>query len=196
MKRKWILIVCIAFVLCLTLSGCSEEEEKILSGKYHVNMEIKGYGTVKLELDADAAPLTVTNFVNLVKKKFYDGLTFYRIADGFVIEGGDPLKDGRGGSKETIKGEFSANGVQNPISHERGTISMVRRDADYNCASSPFFIVLEDAPQLDGNYAAFGYVTDGMDIIDKICDETSVEDDNGMVSPDNQPVIKKIKVVK
>ena len=148
-----------------------------------------------IELDADEAPITVTNFVNLVNDKFYDGLTFHRIIDGFMIQGGDPKHNGTGGSSKTIKGEFALNGVENNISHVKGVISMGRRGDDYNSASSQFFIVEEDSTFLDGGYAAFGYVTDGIEIVEQIAGDAIVEDDNGTVLYDNQPVITSIKVV-
>ena len=194
--KRWKVIIPIFLILLVVLTGCKKKKDDgPLTGKHHVKIEVADYGTIKVELDADAAPLTVTNFIKLAKDKFYNGLTFYYVKDGFVIRGGDPLRDGRGGSDEKIKGEFSANGVDNPISHVRGTISMVRPNADYDSASSMFFIVQEDALQLDGQYAAFGKVTDGMEIVDKICSDTIVEDDDGTVAPENQPVITKIKVV-
>ena len=112
-----------------------------------------------------------------------------------MIQGGDPKGNGTGGSDETIRGEFSENGVENPLSHTRGAISMARSQ-DYDSASSQFFIVQEDSTYLDGQYAAFGYVTEGMDVVDKICEDVSVEDQNGTVLPENQPVIESIKVVK
>ena len=130
---------------------------------------IAEYGKLELELDADVAPITVTNFVNLVKKGFYNGLTFHRIMSGFMIQGGDPNGDGTGGSEETIKGEFKSNGVENTMSHKRGVISMARTQNDPDSASSQFFIVQADSDFLDGDYAAFGKVTAGMDIVDKIC---------------------------
>lgn len=175
------------------LVGCSNKEE-YLSGKINVEIEVQEYGTISLELDATTAPITVTNFVNLVQDNFYDGLTFHRIIEDFMIQGGDPEHNGTGGSDKTIKGEFSANGVDNDISHVRGVISMARSN-DYNSASSQFFIVQEDSKYLDGKYAAFGYVIDGMDIVDKIAKDAIVEDKNGTVSYENQPVIKNIRVV-
>ena len=150
-------------------------------------------GTVQVELDADTAPVTVTNFVKLVQDQFYDGLTFWRIMDGFMMQGGDPKGNGTGGSGETIKGEFSGNGVDNDISHTRGTISMAR-STDPDSASSQFFIVQSDSTFLDGDYAAFGHVTEGMDIVDKICKEAAPTDENGSIKADEQPVIESIRM--
>lgn len=168
-------------------------EENLLSGKINAVIDIKDYGKISLELDADTAPITVTNFVKLAKEGFYDGLTFHRIIKGFMMQGGDPTGTGAGGSDEEIKGEFSQNGVENNISHERGVISMARSQL-YNSASSQFFIVHEDSTFLDGQYAAFGHVTDGMDIVDKICEETPVTDDNGTVAEGKKPVINTITI--
>lgn len=166
----------------------------LLSGKHHVEITVKDYGTIKVELDADNAPISVTNFVNLAKSGFYDNLTFHRIISGFMIQGGDPEGNGMGGSDETIKGEFSNNGVENPLKHTRGAISMARSQ-DMDSASSQFFIVHEDSDFLDGDYAVFGYVTEGMEIVDKICEDTKVQDSNGTVSPGDQPTIESIKVI-
>lgn len=169
------------------------EDGEALTGKHHVEIAVKDYGTIKVELDADIAPITVTNFVNLAKGGFYDGLTFHRIIDGFMIQGGDPLGNGIGGADENIKGEFAQNGVENSISHVRGTISMARSQ-EYDSASSQFFIVQSDSTYLDGQYAGFGTVTEGMEIVDKICQDIPVQDNNGTVSPDDQPVIESITV--
>ncbi len=174
------------------VTGCGKNE--YLSGKVNVEIEVEDYGTIALELDADEAPITVTNFVDLVEEGFYDGLTFHRIIDGFMIQGGDPNGDGTGGSSRTIKGEFSSNGVDNSIDHVRGVISMARSSLP-NSASSQFFIVQQDSPHLNGEYAAFGHVTSGMEIVDEICEDVQVEDANGTVLPENQPVITSIKVV-
>lgn len=168
-------------------------EENLLSGKINAVIDIKDYGKISLELDADTAPITVTNFVKLAKEGFYDGLTFHRIIKGFMMQGGDPKGDGTGGSDEEIKGEFSQNGVENNISHKRGVISMARSQL-YNSASSQFFIVHEDSTYLDGQYAGFGHVTDGMDIVDKICEETPVTDSNGTVAEGKKPVINTITI--
>ena len=147
-----------------------------------------------MELDADNAPISATNFVKLAEEGFYDGLTFHRIISGFMIQGGDPNGNGTGGSKETIKGEFSANGVDNPLKHTRGAISMARSSKP-DSASSQFFIMHQEAPHLDGQYACFGYVTEGIDVVDAICDAVQVEDRNGTVLPKNQPVIESIRVL-
>lgn len=159
-----------------------------------IKIYVKDYGVITAELDSQAAPITVENFLKLTKEGFYDGLTFHRIMDGFMIQGGDPLGTGMGGSDEEIKGEFSSNGVDNPISHTRGTLSMARSRIK-DSASSQFFIVHKDSTFLDGDYAGFGHVTDGMDVVDKICETIKAEDSNGTVSKENQPVIEKIEVV-
>ena len=173
------------------ISNESEENNMYSTGKHHAEIVVKNYGTIALELDADVAPITVENFANLVNEGFYNGLTFHRIISGFMIQGGDPLGNGTGGSSKTIKGEFASNGVKNSISHVRGTISMARSSMP-NSASSQFFIVHQDSTFLDGQYAAFGTVTSGMEVVDKICADTAVEDDNGTVAKNNQPVIEKI----
>lgn len=191
MKKIGLMLV-IALVGVFMVTGCGKTE--YLTGKINVEIEVKDYGTIAVELDADEAPITVTNFVDLVEEGFYDGLTFHRIIDGFMIQGGDPNGDGSGGSSRTIKGEFSSNGVDNSIDHVRGVISMARSTMP-NSASSQFFIVQEDSPHLNGEYAAFGHVTSGMEIVDAICEDVQVEDTNGTVLPENQPVITSIKVV-
>ena len=181
----------ILLILAL-LAGCGGG--KYSSGVHHAEIAVEGYGVITLELDADTAPVTVENFCSLAESGFYDGLTFHRIISGFMIQGGDPDGNGTGGSKERIKGEFSANGVENNISHVRGVISMARSD-DYNSASSQFFIVHQDSLFLDGSYAAFGRVTDGMEVVDAICENTPVEDGNGTVAWWNQPVITSIRIL-
>lgn len=191
MKKIGLMLV-IVLVSVFMVTGCGKKE--YLTGKVNVEIEVENYGTIAVELDADEAPITVTNFVNLVEEGFYDGLTFHRIIDGFMIQGGDPNGDGSGGSGRTIKGEFSSNGVDNSIDHVRGVISMARSSLP-NSASSQFFIVQEDSPHLNGEYAAFGHVTSGMEIVDAICEDVQVEDTNGTVLPENQPVITSIKVV-
>ena len=163
-------------------------------GTHHAEITIKDMGTITVELDGDAAPITVQNFMDLAESGFYDGLTFHRIINGFMMQGGDPNGDGTGGSEQTIKGEFALNGIENGLSHTRGAISMARA-TDMDSASSQFFIVHEDSTYLDGQYACFGYVTDGMDIVDEICENTPVEDGNGTVLPENQPVIESVKII-
>lgn len=164
------------------------------AGKHHAEIDIKDYGVVKVELNGDAAPITVANFINLANDGFYDGLTFHRIIDGFMMQGGDPNGDGSGGSENEIKGEFSNNGVENSLSHTRGAISMARNAVSMDSASSQFFIVHEDSTFLDGDYACFGYVTDGMDIVDEICSNAVTTDSNGSVAAENQPIINSITI--
>lgn len=157
-------------------------------------IDIKDYGKITVALDPDSAPITVDNFVKLVKDGFYDGLTFHRIMEGFMMQGGDPEGTGMGGSEKTIKGEFSQNGVENNLSHTRGAISMAR-SMDPDSASSQFFIVHKDSEFLDGQYACFGYVTEGIEVVDKVCKDAKPTDDNGTIPKENQPVINSIKIV-
>ena len=203
MKKRYVLLSTIILCLGIIMNGCgkkaptdsSSQSSELLSGKHHISIEVSNYGTIKAELDADAAPITVTNFINLANSGFYDGLTFHRVIDGFMIQGGDPEGNGTGGSSEKIKGEFSNNGIDNNISHTRGTISMARSSA-YNSASSQFFIMQKDTTSLDGQYAAFGTVTDGMDIVDKICKDCTDTNQNGVITDKSkQPVITKISVI-
>lgn len=163
------------------------------SGTHHATIEVEGYGAIKLELDADVAPVTVANFAKLAGEGFYDGLTFHRIIEGFMAQGGDPNGNGTGGSDEKIVGEFSDNGHPNSISHVRGTISMARSQA-YNSASSQFFIMQADTPSLDGQYAAFGHVTEGMDVVDAMCEAARPTDNNGTIAAADQPRIASVKM--
>ena len=190
---KKLLIVIATFIMLFSITGCTEQDK--YEKKIFVNMDIQNYGTIELELYPDIAPVTVDNFVSLVKSGFYDGLTFHRIIDGFMIQGGDPLGNGTGGSSKSIKGEYNANGFQNDLKHERGVISMARSPYDYNSARSQFFIVQTTYPSLDGQYASFGKVIKGIEIVDKICKETKVEDGNGTTLKENQPVITKVYIV-
>jgi len=169
-------------------------EGSYASGKHHVAIDVKDFGTIELELDADVAPVTVSNFCDLAASGFYDGLTFHRIINGFMIQGGDPLGNGTGGSSRLILGEFAENGIDNPISHKRGVISMARA-YDLNSASSQFFIVHQDSDFLDGSYAAFGAVTEGIEVVDAIATTVPVQDDNGTVNRADQPTITSIKVI-
>ena len=146
---------------------------------------------MEAELYPSIAPETVKNFVKLIEEKFYDGIIFHRVIPGFMIQGGDPKGNGTGGSKETIKGEFDANGFRNTLKHTRGVLSMART-YDPNSASSQFFIMHKDAPHLDGQYAAFGKVTSGIEIVDQICQNVQPVDNNGTVLKANQPIIEKI----
>lgn len=215
MKKK---ICAVVFMVCVTLlfaAGCSgkgapekvseeagpeiqasqgvSDQEKPEEGSCTAVIEVEGYGAITLALDASAAPLTTENFVSLAKEGFYDGLTFHRIIEGFMIQGGDPNGNGTGGSEQTIKGEFSQNGVENSLSHTRGAISMARSE-DFDSASSQFFIVHEDSAFLDGAYAAFGYVTEGMEVVDAICADAQPIDGNGLIAPENQPVIRSVTI--
>lgn len=203
MKKRNVLFSIMILSLCMLLVGCGKKNvadnaatsADYLSGKHHVSIEVREYGTINVELDADNAPITVTNFVNLAKSGFYDGLTFHRVIDGFMIQGGDPKGNGTGGSENRIKGEFQINGVTNNISHVRGTISMARSNSP-DSASSQFFIMHKDNTKLDGKYAAFGTVTEGMDVVDKICKDVTDTDENGTITDKSkQPVITKIVVI-
>lgn len=176
-----------------TLSGGVDEvlDTDVL---HHAEIDIEGYGVIYLELDETVAPQTVENFINLAKSGFYDGLTFHRIVNDFMMQGGDPNADGTGGSEETIPGEFEENGYKNPISHTRGTISMARSD-DMNSASSQFFIMQADNTGLDGKYAAFGWVTAGMEVVDEICNAAVPINSNGLIAESEQPIIKSITII-
>ena len=205
-------VLMLMMVMVLTMAGCggnsseeapaeepaeteqAEEPAAEPIGIHHAEIVIKDFGTVKVELDGDTAPITVQNFMDLANEGFYDGLTFHRIMEGFMIQGGDPNGDGTGGSEKTIKGEFSANGVNNDISHKKGVISMARAQ-DPDSASSQFFIVQEDSEFLDGQYAAFGHVTEGMEFVDIIAKEAKPVDDNGTIPKEEQPVIETIKII-
>ena len=201
------LTVCCAAVCCLAGCGRTYQADRApqeepsgpqtsaggAAAAYTAVIEVEDYGSITVELDAAAAPETVSNFVSLAKVGFYDGLTFHRIMDGFMIQGGDPNGNGTGGSGTSIKGEFQNNGVENPLSHTRGAISMAR-SSDYDSASSQFFIVHEDSTYLDGDYAVFGYVSEGMDVVDAICAEAEPIDRNGSIAKEEQPVIASVVV--
>lgn len=204
-----LLSICLAALLVLSLAGCGKtsvvgitttskapaaNEESQGVGTHHAEIEIQDYGTITVELDGDAAPITVQNFMDLANDGFYDGLTFHRIITGFMMQGGDPNGNGTGGSENTIKGEFSSNGVENTLSHTRGAISMARSQ-NPDSASSQFFICHADSTFLDGQYACFGYVTDGMDVVDAVCEDAQPTDGNGTILADQQPVITAIRVI-
>lgn len=209
MKKR---IYAMVFMVCMTLllgTGCSgkppaetveevtgpevQQPEPLAESSYTAVIEIEGYGTITLELDASAVPVTTENFMSLAREGFYNGLTFHRIIEDFMIQGGNPEGNGTGGSEQTIKGEFRENGVENSLSHTRGAISMARSN-DYDSASSQFFIVHEDSTFLDGSYAAFGYVTEGMEVVDAICADAEPIDGNGFIAPESQPVIQSITI--
>ena len=183
-------------LLLLTLTACGNSGGLDRKAVYTAVIEVADYGTVTVLLDQKAAPITCANFVSLAESGFYDGVTFHRIMEGFMIQGGDPTGTGSGGSGTTIKGEFSANGVKNSLSHTRGTISMARSPLSYDSASSQFFIVQQDAVYLDGQYAAFGCVTDGMNVVDAIAADAVPTDNNGTILPEEQPVITSITIIK
>ena len=189
-----IVVVLIILLGCLILFKKKEVKED-MKEVYNVIITVKDYGEIELELDAKTAPITVNNFVNLAKSGFYDGLTFHRIMEGFMIQGGNPEGTGMGGSSNKIKGEFKNNGVENNISHVRGVISMARNGYDMDSASSQFFIVHQDSTFLDGNYAAFGHVIKGIEVVDKIASDAKPTDDNGTIPSSSQPIIESIKVV-
>ena len=185
---KYIIILGIIITLIIGLNYPTKENVQAL-------IKVKDYGEIKVELDSNNAPITVKNFIKLSQDGFYNGLTFHRIIDGFMIQGGDPLKNGTGGSSETIKGEFKNNGVNNTISHKRGVISMARSN-DNDSASSQFFIMHKDNTSLDGNYAAFGKVISGIEVVDKIEENVSkFGDKNGLIPDDKQPVIEYIRII-
>lgn len=209
-SAKAVLLLCIMSVMSFSfvLTGCGDDKPAAkensateASSKISTDdvanlgntavIDVKDYGKITVELKPDIAPITVGNFKKLVSEHFYDGLTFHRIMEGFMIQGGDPLGNGTGGSDETIVGEFSQNGFENTLSHTRGVISMARSN-DPNSASSQFFIVHEDSTFLDGQYASFGVVTEGMDVVDKIAKDAKPTDNNGTITASEQPVINSI----
>ena len=206
MKRNLrTIFVILMSVSLMMLAGCGggstepEPEEPETTkvegiGIHHAEIDIADYGTVSVELDGDTAPITVQNFMDLANRGFYDGLTFHRIIDGFMIQGGDPNGNGTGGSDNNIVGEFAENGYENNIEHVKGVISMARAQ-DPNSASSQFFIMVADAPYLDGQYAAFGHVTSGQEIVDKIAADAKPLDSNGTIATEDQPVITTIRII-
>ena len=207
--KKFLAVLICAFMVCTLITACGDKTEKTPENtaapeasaditqkeenKIMVEITMKDGGKMQLELYPDVAPATVENFVKLVNDGFYDGLTFHRIIKGFMIQGGDPEGTGMGGSKDTIKGEFKQNGVQNDLKHTRGVISMARSQ-NPNSASSQFFIMHDGAPYLDGQYAAFGKMVSGFEELDKLA-ETPVQDGNGTVAKGDQPQIETIKII-
>lgn len=212
MKKFSVCVLALMMSICMAIAlvGCGDKEKSVgnvtadspdnsdsamLDEKltYYADIDIKDYGTVTFKLEQSSAPITCANFVDLANSGFYNGLTFHRIIEDFMMQGGDPNGNGTGGSQNTIIGEFSVNGHSNNLSHTRGAVSMAR-SSDYNSASSQFFIVHKDSTFLDGQYAVFGYVTDGMDIVDKICESANPTDNNGTIASKEQPVINSISI--
>ena len=193
MKRiiSIMLIVAMLFAFASCNGSYKSEFSDYADGKIYVEMVIKGYGLMTIELDPATAPITVHNFATLVSEGFYDGLTFHRIISGFMIQGGDPDGTGTGGSDKNIKGEFSANGFENNISHQRGVISMAR-STSYDSASSQFFICHADATHLDGGYAAFGRVVEGLEVVDAVAAVKTDSND----APTEKVVIDYAKIVR
>ena len=211
--RKIIALALVAATLVCVLSGCKKKKDSgdvSLDGYtvdtstekkdyYYVAMAVESYGVIVVKLDAISAPKTVANFVKLVREGFYDGLTFHRVIDNFMIQGGDPNADGTGGSSETIEGEFVTNGYPNFIEHKKGVISMARSN-EKDSASSQFFIcnaTNSSVSSLDYNYAAFGYVVEGIEVVDAITAGTAkYGNSNGTITnKKNQAVISEMKVI-
>jgi peptidyl-prolyl cis-trans isomerase B (cyclophilin B) len=193
-KMKKFLLPAITLIFIASLSGCGKStnsdtskettqsstsaayKSKYSGKKPIVTIEMEDGAKIKVELYPDIAPQTVDNFISLVQKNFYDGLTFHRVIPGFMIQGGDPEGTGMGGPGYSIPGEFTNNNFNNPLKHTRGVISMARSD-DPNSAGSQFFIMVKDNSQLDGNYATFGKVTEGIEEVDKIVSVKRDSDD-------------------
>ena len=193
MCKRMICLVLLV-VMAFALVACSKEKKPM---RVEVEIEVADYGVIRVKLDREKAPITVDNFLKLVEEDFYDGLTFHRVVEGFMIQGGDPNGDGTGHSEERIKGEFAENGYDNPISHTRGTISMARSE-DPDSASCQFFIMHENGFSLDGKYAAFGTVVSGMEVVDAICSDIKPRHTNsvGVILDDaRKPVITEIRIV-
>ena len=191
-----IISVCVIVVVALgiwVLVGGGNAPATSSNEVYYADIVIRDYGTITVKLDPQAAPITTENFVKLAKEGFYDGLTFHRIIEGFMMQGGDPKGNGSGGSDTKIKGEFTANGVNNPLAHTRGAISMAR-SKPMDSASSQFFIVHQDSPHLNGQYAVFGYVTKGMEVVDAVCEAAEPTDNNGTIPSGKQPVIETVTI--
>ena len=212
MKRRTIkTILVMAAILCCAVIGAGCTKTSSVSQDNHTaetnstinattlvtdtyaDIEIEDCGIITVALAKEYAPGTVENFITLAESGFYNGLTFHRIMEDFMMQGGDPNGNGTGGSDTTIFGEFKQNGFDNPLSHTRGAISMARA-MDPDSASSQFFIVHEDSLFLDGSYAVFGYVTEGMEIVDQICEGSEPTDNNGTIPREDQPVITTITI--
>lgn len=190
--KKTIAVLLAAVLLLGVLAGCGGN--KTWTGQHTVEITVKDYGKITLEVDAETAPITASNFLNLAKKGFYDNLTIYRAINGFGIYAGDPNKNGTGTSGETIAGEFNSNGYNNPLSNVRGAVGMVR-GVNKNSASCQFYILQSNVTYLDGDFAVFGSVTSGMEVVDRIASTVQVAGGDGYITVDNQPVISSIKVI-
>ena len=194
--KRIIILGCMVLLItgCKSIFTVENEHIEYLTGKYNIEISIKNYGKMEAELDADVAPITVTNFMNLVREKFYDGNRIHRVAKNFVIQGGMGNDD-----EKPIKGEFMANGKENSISHVRGTISMARAGSEtegYDTATTQFFIVQKDSTFLDNYYAGFGKVTKGMDVVDKIVKKvTNVDESGNILNESEMPIIEYIKEI-
>ena len=192
-QKKMILLCILAVIVCVSAIVCvvviRQHNTAAPEAAYYADIAIRDHGTITVALYPEKAPITVENFVSLAESGFYDGLTFHRIMEGFMMQGGNGETAGR--SADKIVGEFAANGYENDLSHTRGAISMARA-SDYDSASSQFFIVHKNSTFLDGQYAAFGYVTEGMDIVDAICEAAGPEDRT--IPEEEQPVITSITI--
>ena len=192
------LAIIVALVAVIKFTGKPNpivpDQPTVFTPTHRAEIVLEDYGTIKLDLDGNAAPITVANFAELSNSGFYDGLTFHRIIEGFMMQGGDPLGNGYGDSGQSIKGEFVNNGVPNTLSHTRGAISMAR-SAKYDSASCQFFIVHQDATEhLDGDYACFGYVTEGIEVVDAVCEAANPTDGNGSIAEEDRPVITSVTI--
>ena len=187
---KKLIVLLLAAVMLLSLFGCGKKSTGNLDTDtvYYADIVIQDYGTITVQLDQSAAPITVENFVNLANSGFYNGLKFHRIMEGFMMQGGAGETP-----PPSIVGEFSANGYENPLKHTRGAISMARTNV-MDSASSQFFIVHEDSLFLDGKYACFGYVTEGIEVVDAVCENSRPTDDNGTILEAEQPIITSITI--
>lgn len=192
--KRILAIVLAAVLLCAALAGCGGGS-KTWTGKHDVEITVANYGTITVEVNADAAPNTASNFLNLCKKGFYNKQTFYRAISGFAVYGGDPNKNGTGtNGSNTVRGEFTSNGFNNTLSNTRGAIGMAR-DVNKDSASCRFYILQSDQTFLDGDFAVFGYVVTGMDVIDQIAASVPVIGSDGYIAESNQPVITSVKVI-
>ncbi|MBE6949142.1 MAG: peptidylprolyl isomerase [Ruminococcaceae bacterium] len=194
-KRKITIgVIAAAIIIIVLIAVFAGKGSDFKGGTYYADIVVKDYGTITVSLDGDTAPATVENFIKLAEDGIYDGLTFHRIMEGFMMQGGDPNGNGVGDDGlDTVVGEFSANGYENNISHVRGTISMARSQ-EYNSASSQFFIVQQDSTFLDGQYAGFGTVVEGMEIVDQICQESNPTDNNGSIPEAERPIIETVTI--